>query len=183
MVQRHHSSDRPTGTGQVLPLDSDDDGALFSVKVTIPGVTQPLTSKAEKADIAPTYAQVASLASSLISEAGQVSANEVVSLGVWIYGLQDKQDQALGKDVTFAWTANGSSISDASTSKISYKAPSSPGRYTVVASIGDRDCQPDDEDMREAACSASFEVRVRRPSAPQPDAVAPVNPPATFRLS
>ena len=103
-----------------------------------------------------------------------VSGGDTVVLSVNIYGLQDKMDNSLAG--TFSWSVNDVSV-DGSGRELSYTAPSSPSTYMVKAMLADGDCAPDDETMRASACSATFEVKVRRPSATQPADEAPANPP------
>ncbi len=112
-----------------------------------------------------------------------VSGGDKVTLEVNIYGLQNVMDQKLaygpdGKadtsdDVTFDW---GSASSDTGYS-ITYTAPNSPGTHTVTASLDSNECYHADSDEQMEKCSASFEIRVRRPSAEQEPDPAPVNPP------
>ena len=107
-----------------------------------------------------------------------VSADDIVTLSVDIYGLQNAKDNTIG--ATFEWTlTSGESTEDLEGSgrEIDFTAPSSPGRYTVTASLGGGECQPETEADREEDCEASFTVQVRRPSAPVADPVPPVNPP------
>ena len=112
-----------------------------------------------------------------------------MTLSVRVIGLQGKEDSGLNGARNISWAIkDGDALDDASTGKpaagheITYKAPSSPGTYTVVASLGDGDCQPDagdrtDAKAREDDCNASIEVQVRRPSTAPDDGVAPQNPP------
>ena len=79
---------------------------------------------------------------------------------------------------TFDWTQDGKDIDDVGNGReINYTAPSSPGSYVIKATLGGGECQPADEDDREAACSASITVQVRRPAAAPDAAEAPANPP------
>ncbi|MXX91909.1 MAG: hypothetical protein F4Y63_00450 [Chloroflexi bacterium] len=112
-----------------------------------------------------------------------VSGGDKVTLEVKIYGLQNVMDQKLAygtdgeadtdDDPTFDW---GSASSDTGPS-ITYTAPNSPGTHTVTASLDSNECYHADSDEQMEKCSASFEIRVRRPSAPQQPDPAPVNPP------
>ncbi len=107
-----------------------------------------------------------------------VSADDIVTLSVDIYGLQNAKDNTIG--ATFEWTlTSGESEEDLEGSgrEIDFTAPSSPGRYTVTASLGGGECQPETEADRADDCEASITVQVRRPSAPVADPVPPVNPP------
>ena len=113
-----------------------------------------------------------------------VSGGDQITLEVEIYGLQDVMDQKLaygpdgkagtGDDVMFDW---GDASSDNGPS-ITYTAPNSPGTHTVTASLAANDVLPRGQPRcRMDKCSASFEIRVRRPSAEQEPDPAPVNPP------
>ena len=110
-----------------------------------------------------------------------VSGGDSVKLEVEVYGLQGKMDQSLADGITLTWSVEPSSGSlpaaAAGNSTVTYTAPTSPGSYKVTAMVSDGDCQPDDEAMRETACSASFDVRVRRSAPTQPEPAAPANPP------
>ena len=110
-----------------------------------------------------------------------VSGGDSVKLEVEVYGLQGKMDQSLADGITLTWSVEPSSGSlpaaAAGNSMVTYTAPTSPGTYTVTAMVSDGDCQPDEEAMRETACSASFDVRVRRSAPTQPEPAAPANPP------
>lgn len=110
-----------------------------------------------------------------------VSSGEKVRLTVEIYGLQDEQDQDLGKDVTFDWSVvpDEGDLPDEEkgNSTIIYTSPSSPGTYTVKASLGLNECYNADADTQKDNCSASFKIKVRRPSAAPDPAPAPQNPP------
>ena len=109
-----------------------------------------------------------------------VSGGDTVRLSLEIYGLQDKEDSKLGNDVTFTWTVDptGGTLPDEEkgNSTITYKASSSPGRYVVKASLDANECYHADSEVQEDKCSAEFVIQVRRPSAPQPERPAPVNP-------
>ena len=110
-----------------------------------------------------------------------VSAKDMITLNVKVFGLQDKQDQKLGQGVDFQWsdTPSGGTFTpmESDDTTTYYTAPNSPGRYVVTAMLLDDDCRPDTELDRADDCSAEFEIRVRRPSAPQPEDPEPVNPP------
>ena len=107
-----------------------------------------------------------------------VSGGDTVSLSVDVYGLQDKQDQKLAGEGVITWSAvNGTITAVKGTSaKVNYKASSTPGSDTITATVGKADCRPADEKMRAEKCSATIPVKVRRPSPPQPEDEAPVNP-------
>ncbi len=113
-----------------------------------------------------------------------VSAGDTVKLSVRVYGLQDKENADISGAGSISWAIkDGAGIDDAVTGdpasgpEITYETPSSPGTYTVVASLDASTCQPADEDDRADDCNAEIEVQVRRPSAPVADPVPPVNPP------
>ena len=101
-----------------------------------------------------------------------VSAGDDIRLSVNIFGRQNVQDQGLAEHHDYVWQEDGSTIADAKSPEIAYTAPSSPGTYKVIASLGPRYCSGDT-----AACSASFEIKVRRPSAPPSPTPVPANPP------
>lgn len=101
-----------------------------------------------------------------------VSGGDVLTLSVNVYGLQGVMDNKLSG--TFSWNADGGDIADASGREISYTAPSSPGTYTVKASLGRGDC---DHDASGGSCMAEFEVQVRRPAPSGMMDEKPVNPP------
>ena len=110
-----------------------------------------------------------------------VSGGDTVGLEVLVYGLQGSLDQDLGIGVDFDWVVDpdAGTISFADEDKeyeATFKAPTSPGNYTLTASLGAVDCQPETEGD-ENACKAEFEVQVRRPSADGPEQPAPANPP------
>ena len=110
-----------------------------------------------------------------------VSGGDTVGLEVLVYGLQGSLDQDLGIGVDFDWVVDpdAGTISFADEDKeyeATFKAPTSPGNYTLTASLGAVDCQPEVEGD-ENACKAEFEVQVRRPSADGPEQPAPANPP------
>ena len=103
-----------------------------------------------------------------------VSGGDVVALAVNIYGVQGDIDNTLSG--TISWSVDGTSI-EGSGRELVYTAPSSPATYMVKATLDEGDCRPKDEADRDTACSAEFEVKVRRPAAAQPAPEAPVNPP------
>ena len=107
-----------------------------------------------------------------------VSGGDKVTLSVNIYGLQDAKDNGIGG--TFTWDENGDEIDDESGRTLDYEASSSPGKYLITASLSGADCQPEVEADRGDACSAEFDVTVRRPSADGPEQDDPVNPPGTI---
>ena len=105
-----------------------------------------------------------------------VSGGDTVTLSVDIYGLQNAKDN--GINGTFEWSVNDVTDDDLGSGReADYTATSSPGTYTITAELSDSQCQPEDEDDRATACSAEFDVTVRRPSADGPEQEAPANPP------
>ena len=166
-----------------LTLGSADDGATFTVSVTFMHAGEPVTrpSAATTADVTAIYApgQISEIRPAI--RGVTVSAGDTVRLEVLVYGLQGVQDQDLADGVSLDWTvargdATPSTLSETG-SRINYRASDSPGTYTVMASLSDRDCRPDTETDREADCSAEFEVRVRRPTAAPVPVDTPENPP------
>ena len=105
-----------------------------------------------------------------------VSGGDKVKLSVNIYGLQDKQDQKLANGVTFAWSATGGDVGSDEDPSITYTAPSAPGSYDVTVSLDANECYHADAETQAEKCSATITVKVRRPSPPQPQDEAPVNP-------
>ena len=114
-----------------------------------------------------------------------VSGGDTVTLSVDVYGLQNVKDNGIGG--TFVWSVNDETDGDLGSGReADYTATSSPGKYTITAELSDSQCLPDvsagetDAErakLRDAACSAEFEVTVRRPSAAGPEQPAPANPP------
>ena len=179
----------PGATGTSYVLTAADAGATISVQVSfIDGERYPEMRKSPDSLATSSIVGAAGVISK-IEEAIRgvtVSAGDRVILSVKAYGLQGVQDQKLSAGMGLEWTVkDGAGIDDddaATPWEITYKAPPSPGRYTIVASFkNDGDCRPLDKDggeaMRDTLCSATFEVQVRRPSAAPPVDPAPVNPP------
>ena len=168
----------PLGTGTTYDLEPKDVGNTIKVRASfedglgdpdmrVSGLTTEITgSPGEISRIEPGIRGIT------------VSASDNVMLSVDIYGLQNAKDNELNG--TFSWTQkSGDNVVDLDGSgrEIKYPAPDSPGTYTIVATLGGGECQPADEDDREAACSATITVQVRRPSTAPDDGVAPQNPP------
>ena len=117
-----------------------------------------------------------------------VKAGGEVVLSVKAYGLQGAQDQKLSAGMGLEWKEDDRSFDDDDKKtpwEVTYTAPSSPSTYTITASFAnDGDCRPLDKDggeeMRDKLCTATFQVRVQRPSVPQPEEEAPVNPPGVI---
>ena len=102
-----------------------------------------------------------------------VRTEDVVRLGVDVYGVQDILDNSLADGKTFDWDDGGSGSSIEGTGRVVvYTAPSSQGTYKVTVVAAPVDCRGTEEQ-----CMAEFEVRVRRSVPPPPTpATAPVNP-------
>ena len=169
-------------TGSTYALGAKDADKTLKVKASFKdGLGDP-----DSRESAPTYKVTGSLGKiSKIEPAIRgvtVSGGDNVILEVEVYGVQGDMDQSLAKDVVLAWSVDPSGgtlpADTAGNYMVTYTAPSSPGTYTVSAEFAnDGDCRPDKEEDRADDCSASFEVKVRRPSAPQPEEEAPANPP------
>ena len=100
-----------------------------------------------------------------------VSPSDDIVLGVNIFGRQNIQDQSLGT-YFIEWRLGNDRIQGYIGPYMTYTAPSAPGTYTVNARVAGNACSGDSDD-----CSAKFEIRVRRPSLPQPEKEPPINPP------
>lgn len=175
----------PGANGTSYILTAADAGARISIRVSFIDDERYPEMRTSPESLATSLIVGAPGEISKIEEAIRgvtVSAGDNVILSVKAYGLQGVQDQKLSAGMGLAWKQGENTPiddDDATTPwEIRYKAPSSPGTYTVTASfVNDGDCRPDDEKMRADDCTATFEVRVRRPSASQPPEEAPVNPP------
>ena len=99
-----------------------------------------------------------------------VNQGETVTLSVNVIGVQDIPDQSLGSDVVFSWSATGGELpaNREGNTSVRYRAPDSPGRYTVSVSAGSN-CR--------GTCSTSFTITVRRPGEIGEGPGTPVNPP------
>ena len=153
--------------GKTIKVRASFDDALDDTEMRFSGVTTEVSGSA--GEISRIEAAIRGVT---------VSADDIVTLSVDIYGLQNAKDNTIG--ATFEWTlTSGESTEDLDGSgrEIDFTAPSSPGRYTVTASLGGGECQPETEADRADDCEASITVQVRRPSAPVADPVPPVNPP------
>ena len=105
-----------------------------------------------------------------------LQGGEDVRLAIEVYGVQNVLDNSLLDNITLVWDDNDAGGSfDGTGEKVVYTAPSVPGSYNVTASLIPNYCK-EDPTTDETECSASFDVTVRRPSAPQPEDEAPVNP-------
>ncbi|MCY4475417.1 MAG: hypothetical protein OXC83_08300 [Chloroflexi bacterium] len=99
-----------------------------------------------------------------------VNSGDTVWLSINVIGLQDVRQQSLGSDVTFNWSATGGDLppnKDGNTS-VRYKAPDSPGNYVVTVSATSN-CR--------GTCTATIDIRVRRPGSTETVVRTPVNPP------
>ncbi len=172
-------ADIPGATQKTYTLQPSDIGKAISVRVSyVDGERFPemITSNASST-IAGSPGEVSRIEPGI--RGVTVSAGDTVTLSVDIYGLQNVKDNTIG--ATFSWSQKTGSNTpeelDGSGRKIDFTAPSSPGTYTVTASLDGGQCQPDDEADREADCEASITVQVRRASAPVPVDPEPINPP------
>ena len=170
----HGDSDDPLGTGSTYTLKPTDVGNTIKVKASFnDGLGDPDSRPSgETTEVAGSPGEISRIEPGI--RGITVSASDNVMLSVDIYGLQNAKDNSLA--ATFIWTEDGDPI-DGSKREIDYTAPSSPGSYMITATLGGGECQPADEDDREAACSATITVQVRRPSTAPDDGVAPQNPP------
>ena len=120
-----------------------------------------------------------------------VRAGDQVRLGVNLYNLQDRLDNAkataMGALLVFRWTevgAGGGTFGTPNNARqVAYTAPSSPGNYTITA-----EAQPDgicsthhDEASaisaaNRAPCIATFTIRVTRAPGPIGPQADPINP-------
>ena len=161
--------------GKTYTLQADDANATISVRVSFydnarfhESVTGAATST-----IAGSPGEISRIEPGI--RGITVSGGDTVTLSVDIYGLQDAKDNGIGGN--FTWDENGDEIDDESGRTLDYEASSSPGKYLITASLSGADCQPEVEADRATACSAEFDVTVRRPSADGPEQEAPANPP------
>ncbi len=169
----------PLGTGVSYELKPTDAGKTIKVRATFnDGLGDPgMRTSAATTAIVGSPGEVSRIEPGI--RRVTVSAGDTVTLSVDIYGQQNVKDNTIV--ATFDWTQKSGSNTpeglDDSGRKIAFTAPSSPGTYTVTASLDSGQCQPDDEADRDADCEASITVQVRRPSPPVPDEVEPQNPP------
>ena len=105
-----------------------------------------------------------------------VGAGDRIRIGVDVYGVQDIKDNGLADGIGFFWNDGGVGGSfDGNGRELMYTAPDQPGTYTVSVAAPFSTCRaPATDEMR---CEATFEIRVRRSAAAQPEDIAPVNPP------
>ena len=164
----------PGATSKTYTVQVADIGATISVRVSYTdGERYPeSTTSAETNVVAGSLGKISKIEPAI--RGVTVSGGDNVTLEVEVYGVQGDMDNTLSG--TISWSVDGTSI-EGSGRELSYAAPSSPGTYMVKATLDEGDCRPKDEADRDTACSASFEVQVRRPSAPQSEDEAPVNPP------
>ncbi len=112
-----------------------------------------------------------------------MSPGEEVRFRLKVIGLQDEPwEIPADSGVVFTWseTKNGETGSRqlaGNGRSIVYTAPSTPGHYTIAASLSSDYCESRSEIEFDAAdCTAEFSVRVQRASAATPEQAAPVNP-------
>ncbi len=102
-----------------------------------------------------------------------VSAGDSLRLELSVYGRQNILDNDL-EDVSYTvWSDGGAGGSfDGSGRRVLYTAPPAPGVYAVTAELPSTVCRGTQDQ-----CTARFEIRVRRSSAPALEEEAPVDPP------
>lgn len=102
-----------------------------------------------------------------------VSAGEQIRLDVDVYGAQDIKENDLADGIGFLWDdGDGGGVFDGNGREVTYTPPSQPGTYMISVSVPL--CRAPITD--EIRCEATIELRVRRPSAPQPAEEVSVNP-------
>ena len=161
-------------TGSTYTLTAADANAMISVRVSFTdGERYPeSTTSVGTSVVSGSLGRISKIEPAIRDI--KLSGGGTVVLSLNVYGMQGDIDNSLVG--AYSWSVNGTSI-EGSGRELSYTAPSSPGTYNVKATLADGDCRPKDETNRVSACSAEFEVKVLRPSAPQPAPEAPVNPP------
>ena len=165
-------------TEKTYTLQASDIGKAISVRVSyVDGERYPeMITSAATSPITGSPGEVSRIEPGI--RGVTVSAGDTVTLSVDVYGLQNVKDNGIG--AMFEWTQTSGTNTvdlDGSGREIDFTAPSSPGTYTVTASLGGGECQPETEADRDADCNASITVQVRRPSAPVAVEPEPVNPP------
>ncbi len=172
---KDYSAKSAIHTGDTYDVKSEDAGKSIKVVAIIVDNERFTETRpgAVSADIAGSPGEISRVEPAI--RGITVSGGDKITLSVDIYGLQDAKDNGIGG--TFEWDVNGDTIDGETGRELGYTAPDSPGTYLVTASLSDAGCQPEDEADRATACSAEFSVKVRRPSAPAPEEVAPANPP------
>ena len=175
----------PLGTGEQYILQPGDVGETIKVVASFTdGARYPeMVSSSATSEIAGSPGEISRIEPTIRSVT--VSGGDDVTLSVDIYGLQNAKDN--GIDAVFAWTLGDDTINDSDGDpetgrEIDFTAPSQSGMYTVTASLGGGECQPEldgrtDAEAREDDCEASINVQVRRPAPPVAEEVPPVNPP------
>ena len=101
-----------------------------------------------------------------------LSPEDSVRLSTNIYGAQNILDNDLAENLVFDWTVDDTAL-EGDGRELLYTAPSSPGRYTVTASLASGYCTAKFGD-----CEVKFTINVRRPRPIDPavDVSEPVNP-------
>ena len=177
----------PQGMGTSYDIKPDDVGQTIKVLASFEdGLGDPeMRVSGQTTEIVGSPGEISRIEAAIRSVT--VSGGDDVTLSVDVYGLQNAKDNGIGNGVTFTWTVSpdqGSITHDdqAKQYEANFAAPSQSGTYTVTASLGGGDCQPDlgdrtDAEARADDCNASINVQVRRPAPPVAEEVPPVNPP------
>ena len=181
-----YSGPRITQAGQsfnfrVLATDGKGGEGVANITVTTKVPPTPTSIPYVRPDISRVAPAVRSVT---------VSPGERVRLSVDVYGLQDILNNGFAKDITFEWSVNPSGGSfaevdpsaDADTNanerEVIFTAPTSAGRYSIIAALGPSEC--DDGDGIRDGCVAEIELTVRRPSQPVEPTPTPANPSGTI---
>ena len=104
-----------------------------------------------------------------------VSGGDRVTLSVDIYGAQDIKANGLADGIGFLWSDGDAGGTIAGNGReVTYSAPDQSGTYTVSVATPFSACRaPATAEIR---CAATFEIRVRRASAPVEAKAEPRNP-------
>ena len=107
-----------------------------------------------------------------------VSGGDEVRLSVDVYGAQDLKDNSLG-NVGFIWEDGGAGGSFLGNGReVTYTAPNQSGAYTISVATPFSACRV--PATAETRCATTFEIRVRRASAPVEPKPEPRNPAGTI---
>ena len=108
-----------------------------------------------------------------------LSPSDTVRLSTDIYGQQNILDNSLAENLTFQWDLDGTSL-EGDGHEIEFNAPSSPGQYSLIASLSDAYCNG-----KHGTCSAEITIRVRRPRSADVavNVSEPVNPPGQIPIA
>ena len=104
-----------------------------------------------------------------------VSGGDRVKLSVDIYGAQDIKSNGLADGIGFLWSdgdAGGTITGNGR--EVTYSAPDQPGTYTISVATPFSACRA--PATAEVRCEATFEIMVRRASAPVEPKLEPRNP-------